>query len=197
MAVNEFDTLIAQFKQGDIKSFDELYFQYYKSVLKNIYVFVRNQEDAKEIAQDVFVSLWNKRETLEASRSIGGWLMVVSKNKALNFLQKHIRGKLVNATEMLEDVDAIKEDQPDQTTDIDTQLVYLENAIKTLPPKQQQAFTLCKLQSMTYAQASQRLGISPHTVREYVSNAMAKIKNELLAISPDVIFVLLLLLAIV
>ena len=68
--------LVKELQKGNLQSFNALYYKYYPSVFANICRLIKKQEDAEEILQDVFVSLWDKRATLNPDLSIGGWLMV-------------------------------------------------------------------------------------------------------------------------
>ena len=189
METAENSVLLKELQQGNLRSFNALYYKYYPTVFANICRLVKKQEDAEEILQDVFITLWDKRETLDPDGSIGGWLMVVSQNKSINYLQKKVREKLhfigAPTDETLPDVD-IKD-----AFDIEAQLAHLDKAINNLPPKQRQAFTLCKLHHKTYGQASELLGISPYTVREYVTKAAERIKWEMVKTNPDVLFIAL------
>jgi RNA polymerase sigma-70 factor (ECF subfamily) len=192
MAPEETSTLVKELQQGDLKSFNTLYYRYYRPVFSNICRLIRKQEDAEEILQDVFVSLWNKRETLDPDMSIGGWLMVVSQNKSINYLQKKVREKLLLMGDVTDE--ALQNADNKETFNIEAQLAHLDKAISNLPPKQRQAFTLCKLHLKTYGQASELLGISPHTVREYVTKAGERVKWEMLQIDADLLFITLVLL---
>ncbi len=182
--------LIKQLQRGSTQAFDSIYYKYYSSVLANIHRLVKAREDAEEILQDVFASLWGKRDSLDPNMPIAGWLMVVSQNKALNLLRKKVRDKLLFIGEPADDI-AFNDENVDTITEI--QLSHLANAINNLPPKQKQAFTLCKLQLKTYAQAAELLGISPHTIREYVAKAADKIKWEMIEANPTLLLAALLL----
>lgn len=190
------DKILQQLIAGDIPTFDFIFHSYYNAVLRNIRRFVRDDQSAEDILQDVFVRLWERKEALAPSTSLGGWLMVVSHNMALNFLQKKVGERLVALSEEDESFQALSENSVDNKRKLESHLQHLEKAIQSLPAKQLQAFTLCRLQSKTYTQASDILGISPHTVREYVNKAMDKIRHEFVGVPSDTVFVLILLLSI-
>jgi len=189
---DEDGVLVKELQKGNLQSFNALYYKYYPSVFANICRLIKKQEDAEEILQDVFVSLWDKRATLNPDLSIGGWLMVVSQNRSINYLQKKVREKLLFIGDPAED--ALQSTDNKDGIDIETQLARLDKAINNLPSKQRQAFTLCRLERKTYGQASELLGISPHTVREYVTKAAERVKWEIMKTNPDLLFVTFILL---
>lgn len=181
--------LVHELQQGNLRSFNTLYYKYYQAVFANICRLIKKPEDAEEILQDVFISLWDKRGTLDPGQSIGGWLMVVSQHKSINYLRKKVREKLLFTGDPTDET--ILPITQKETVDIEAQLAHLDKAINNLPPKQRQAFTLCKLHHKTYGQASELLGISPYTVREYVTKAAERIKWEMVKTNPDLLIVAL------
>lgn len=189
---DEDGVLVKELQKGNLQSFNALYYKYYPAVFANICRLIKKQEDAEEILQDVFVSLWDKRATLDPALSIGGWLMVVSQNRSINYLQRKVREKLLFTGDPSEET--LQSADNKDGVDIETQLARLDKAINKLPSKQRQAFTLCKLERKTYSQASELLGISPHTVREYVTKAVERVKWEIMKTNPDLLFVIFILL---
>ena len=156
-------------------AFDALYHQYHAVVFANIFKLVRQQEAAEDILQDVFVALWENRHKMEPPHSVGGWLFVVSHNKAMKFLNKMVREKI----QALEESTVIA--QADEGTDgeqlrLEYQASLINEAIDNLSPKKRQVFTLCKLEGKSYEEAALETGISPHTVKEYVAIASKFVK---------------------
>ena len=86
--------LTAGLIQSDTTAFDALYQKYHNAVFANIFKLIRQQEAAEDVLQDVFVALWENRLRIEPGKSVGGWLFVVSYNKAVKFLHKTVREKI-------------------------------------------------------------------------------------------------------
>lgn len=189
------EALLLRLKDADVSAFNYIFYAYSKPVLKNIHRFVKDEQYAEDVLQDVFVRLWERKSQLSESVSLGGWLMVVSHNMALNFLQSKVKEKLIATSSDEEKIFMLAEETTNNKLQLEAQLLHLEKTIQALPHKQLQAFTLCRLQSKTYAQASDIMGISPHTVREYVAKAMDKVRREFIGVPSDTVFLLLLLLS--
>ena len=160
--------------KDDVGAFDSLYYKYYRAVFANIFKLVRQQEAAEDLLQEVFATLWEKRRSLDDQGSVGGWLFVVSYNKAMSFLQKSVREKMLPLEEHA--LDRPESSDPTQPNAIDYQFNLLHAAIESLPPAKKQVFILCKLEGKTYEQAAREAGISPHTVKEYLSAASKIVK---------------------
>jgi RNA polymerase sigma-70 factor (ECF subfamily) len=160
---------------GDPQAFNKLYYEYYKIVFSNIFKLVKNQAEAEDILQDVFVALWQNRHRIDASQPLLNWLIVVSYNKSMNFLEKSIQIELTNTTNNLpinqSEVISIDHEIVEQ------QLVIFNEAVENLPTRKREAFILCKLEGKTYDEAAKILGISSNTVREHVHFALKLIKD--------------------
>ena len=143
------EELLTRLLQGDIKAFDELYWKYQKAVYLNVLKLTKDISVAEDIVQEVFISLWEKRNTIDTSRSVSGWLFVSSYNRTINVLKKKLRESLAPI-----EVDELSEESEPQPHIEDLQLDILEKAIAQLPPQKRRVFELCKLQGKTYEEAA-------------------------------------------
>ena len=166
--------LSAQLSRGDIDAFNSLYYKYYKAVFSNIFKVVQQQQAAEDILQEVFAALWIHREKIDLEQTVGGWLFVVSYNKAIRFLHRSVREKL-RLQHGLSGATADTTEEDNEVLEYQYQLV--NEAIENLPPQKKRVFILCKLEGKTYEEAARALGISTHTVKEYVSSSLKFIKQ--------------------
>jgi len=161
--------------RDDVRAFDALYLKYYNAVLANIFKLVKQQEAAEDILQDVFAALWVNRKKIDRTKSVGGWLFVVSYNKSLKFLNKAVKEKTL-AGEGTAAFDDLADDPGTEQEQAEYQFDLINEAIANLPPQKKLVFTLCKLEGLTYEEAARIAGISAHTVKEYVSAASKFVK---------------------
>ena len=166
------EDLLSRLGKDDMQAFDELYWKYQKAVYQNVFKLTHDAVIAEDIVQEVFISLWEKRHSIDTSRSVGGWLFVSSYNRAVNVLKKKLRESLAMKEMKINQTDA--EPEPDMSG---IQLSILEKAIEDLSPQKRKAFELCKLQGRSYEEAAKELNISKHTVKEHLSGAVAFIKE--------------------
>jgi RNA polymerase sigma factor (sigma-70 family) len=80
--------------QGNRKAFDAIYRQYFHAVYCNALKLTRDAAASEDMLQEVFIALWEKRATIDTTRSIGGWLFVICYNKSINILRKKLRESL-------------------------------------------------------------------------------------------------------
>lgn len=164
--------LLSRLGKDDMQAFDELYWKYQKAVYQNVYKLTRDTVVAEDIVQEVFIGLWEKRNTIDTSRSVAGWLFVASYNRSINILRKKLKESMAYQSLEKDDTSAAFDKSV-----ADVQLSILEKGIAELSPQKKRVFELCKLQGRSYEEAATELNISKHTVKEYLSAAIGFIKE--------------------
>ena len=170
--VNE-NELVLRLQIGDVNAFDDIYHAYHSAVYHNVLKLTRNAAITEDILQEVFITLWEKRLTIDPHKSVSGWLFVISYNKSVDYLKKTIRQSLIHNNAAIETV-VLSESESNVR---ENQSKLLEEAISKLSPQKRKVFELCKLQGKSYDETAKELAISKHTVKEYLSAAVAYVKN--------------------
>lgn len=75
-------------KQSDQKTIEYVYSTYYKLVKYHIYEMVRNNEDAEELTQDVFIKVFERIEQYDNNYSFVTWITNIAKRTAIDYLRK-------------------------------------------------------------------------------------------------------------
>lgn len=167
--------LLNGLQQGDQACFDQLYSMYSERLFVNLLKLVKHPETAEEILQDIFIVVWEKRNTIDIHTSIRAYLFRIGENKVYDFFRKVRRDKVLYAH--------VKAAASEQYTHIEESLLFRENeqllqaAVASLPPTRRQVFELCKLQGQTYEQVSNLLGISTSTVNDHIVKATRSIRQ--------------------
>jgi RNA polymerase sigma-70 factor (family 1) len=164
--------LVHRLVAGDIAAFNEIYRLYFHPVFSNAVKITRDTAIAEDILQEVFITLWEKRETIDPERSLAGWLFVLCYNRSVNILKRRLRESL-----LYRQLPQPSESTSEEEIKFGTQWNILENAMSRLSPQRRRVFELCKLQGKTYEEAATELHISKYTVKEYLSAALISIKE--------------------
>lgn len=132
---------------------------------------VRNEADAADLAQDVFVRLLRQPDA-EAPRVPRAYLSTIASRLALNLYRRRaLEQAYLDALAALpEDVAPSPEDQ----LVLREALIALDDALGALGPKVKRAFLLAQFEGLGYAAIAQQLGVTPRTVVNYVARAMAQ-----------------------
>src|SRR5882757_4337080 len=86
--------LVALLKNDNIKAFDQLYKKYHAPIYNNILRLLKDADESENILQDLFVTLWEKRLSIDAQKPLANWLFQVSYNKSITQLKKNLKQAL-------------------------------------------------------------------------------------------------------
>ena len=81
--------LIRKFQNGDRGTFDHFFREFHRSILLFSQSFITDEDLSKDIVQESFIKLWDKRKDFKSVNSIKSFLYVVSRNACLNYLRDH------------------------------------------------------------------------------------------------------------
>lgn len=163
-------------KAGDRVAYTELYHRYKFVLHQHAWNKVRNKEEAQDILQEVFTNLWRKRETLNISSNLSGYLYSAVRNRVLDhFSHSDVKLKYINNV------------RPDLEHDVPTDHLVRENQLRAiiekeiaeLPPRMREVFEMSRKQHMTYKEIAEQLGTSEETVKKQVSGALKVLRVKL------------------
>lgn len=173
--------LLQGLQQGSEHAFTVLYKHYSVPLYHNILLLVKDENTAEELVQDVFSKIWKQRTSISIEKSFSGYLFVTARNRVFDFFQQVHRDQVLHARIMTIASEAY--DHIEQAIFAKENADILRKAIDTLPPQRRRAFELCKLEGLTYRQASEEMGISLSTIKDHMVNALDTIR---LYISRDI-----------
>ena len=168
--------LYLKLKEGDERAFKALFEKYYAFLCHFASQFLNDSEMAEEIVQELFVRIWEKRESLTIETSVKHYFFKSVKNQCLNQLQ-HQKIKLRYAGKVKEtshqDID------PSQNY-IEVDLFErIEKSIDSMPKKRQEIFRLSREQGLKYKEIAEQLNISIKTVEAQMGLALKYLREEL------------------
>ena len=165
--------LVALLQMDNIKAFDQLYKKYHAPIYNNILRLLKDTDESENILQDLFITLWEKRFSIDPQKPIANWLFQVSYNKSITQLKKNLKQSL--AFKQIEN-DMMLADEKDVYFR-EAKIKILEEAFVKLSPQKRKVFDLCKIQGKSYEETARELNISKHTVKEYLSVAVKAVKE--------------------
>ena len=163
-------------RAGDTSAYDAFLKDQWPSLVRYLFTFVHNTDDAKDIAQEAFARLWEQRSGIKPDSSIRAYLYQIARNQAINELRTRERHHRLN-------VQHAEEHAPVRTParELETEELrqVVEHAIEALPERRREAFILAHLQSMPHREIAEFMGISLNTVGNQVSSALAQLREAL------------------
>ncbi len=167
--------------KGDEAAFAEIYLRYWTIMYMHALKMLRNEEDARDVVQELFTGLWTKSQTMTSSVNLSGYLYISVRNKVLDLIeQQRVR------TTHLDSLALYMETYSDKTIEDITEremMQALDLEILQLPGKMRIIFEMRVKQHKTYKEIAEELNISDKTVKKQVSNAISIIKPRLSSFS--------------
>jgi RNA polymerase sigma-70 factor (ECF subfamily) len=165
---------------GDRRAFEDLVLQKRERVIRTAFQIVGDLEDAKDVAQGVFLKLWRVLQRFELDRKFDTWLYRITVNAAIDFIRdRGPKGFLQplpdDADERLADPAAGGESALDLAA---LQRAFLHLAAR-LAPKQRATFVLKEIEGLGTAEVARVLGVTESTVRNHLLQARRTLREGL------------------
>lgn len=168
--------LLRRLKAGDEEAFDALFRAHYPTLVGVAEVITRDRMVGEEIAQDVMLELWRRRDSLVIAESARAYLVRATRNRALN----HIRHDRVRktaephlqaaATPVAEAHEGAAEHELSEA---------ITAAYNDLPPRCREVFELSRVHGLKYSEIASTLGISVKTVETQMGRALKTMRERL------------------
>ncbi|MBC9914293.1 RNA polymerase sigma-70 factor [Chitinophaga varians] len=166
--------LIMSLREGNSSAFTEIYHRYWKRLLAIAYLHSRDKIIAEEIVQEVFISLWNRRNELYID-NVNAYLATAVK---LSVFKQQVRQK--RRDEIREQVAV-----PD-TASFDEEQIYtrflqqqINGVVEVLPEKCRLVFKLSREEGLTIPEVAHRMGIAEKTAEAHLTKALKVLKLRL------------------
>ena len=182
--INETE-LIEQLKQGDETAFKAIVEQWQDMVYNTILGIVQNETEAEDLAQDVFIKVFEKIGTFKGDSKFSTWLYRIATTTALDHLRSKKRKKRFG---FLQSLTGSGGDEKEQIPDFNHPGVSLDNkeraavlfkAIEALPENQKSAYMLHKLEGLSYRDVSEVLNTTVSAVESLMSRANQNLRKQL------------------
>lgn len=171
--------LLSLLKDGKEKGFEVIYDRYADRLYQYVFKRVKAREVSEEIVQEVFISLWSKRETVEIHTSLEAYLFVSARYAILT----HFRSERVRRN-YLEHFTAFLAGRNYDNSMVEMmdlrELEYnIDNSIDRLPEKCKTVFRLSRIEHEPIPRIAEKMNISRRTVENYLSQAMRHLRTSL------------------
>jgi RNA polymerase sigma-70 factor (family 1) len=159
-------------------AFRVLYDRYWQSLYIKAYRRLHSEEDAQDVVQCVFISLWRNRRQVQVEESLAPYLFTALKYAVIKVVyKKSQKGTLLPLS--------IAELEKFVTANA-TELEYkelkanIENEVAALPERMREIYQLSRVKHMRNAEIAQMLNISEQTVKNTISVTLKRLKSKLL-----------------
>lgn len=169
--------LVSKLIKGDKIAFSHLFSFYKPQVLYYCVHFVKDKEVAEDITQDIFLTIWEKKEGLRAEHPFSAFLYAIARNRIYDIfrslsVQSVLYKKLIEqAIDYEDDVEKKLEEKNIQE--------LITQALGQLSPRQREIFELSRSKGLSHKEIAEQLDLSLYTVQDHIKNALEKIRTYL------------------
>ncbi|MDR0995144.1 MAG: RNA polymerase sigma-70 factor [Tannerella sp.] len=163
--------------------FRTLFLQYYPKVDSFLTALLKDEAAAKDLAQDVFVHLWEERAKLSAIRSFEAYLFSMARNAALNYM-KHAAftsDRLADESEAAPEVPSGEERLYARE-----EKLLVDLAVSRMPPQRQRIYRMSREEGLKNDEIATRLGLSKKTVENHLNLALGELRKVILSFGCEV-----------
>jgi RNA polymerase sigma-70 factor (ECF subfamily) len=173
--------ILERFQARDATAFDFAFRAYYAQLVSVGLGVLGERAAAEDVAQDVLLELWRRRENIVLETSLRAYLVRATRNRALNHI-RHERVARVADPEAVGRTEAPAADRDLLEQELD---VAVGQAVRELPARCREVFELSRVHALTYAEIAQVLGISIKTVEAQMGKALRALRDRLAPWFPD------------
>jgi RNA polymerase sigma-70 factor, ECF subfamily len=179
--------LIQRAQAGDMTAFEQIVHAYEKRVLVAAAQICRNQQDAEDVTQDVFISVYRNIRTFRFEASFYSWIYRITMNTAFNHTRQRKYHEFLTSEENQDHYYDVADEDSTEFSETDDFKTVLNDALRKLPEKQRIVFIMRYSQHLKIREIAAVLDIGEGTVKKYLFRAQEKLrallkpfKNQLL-----------------
>jgi RNA polymerase sigma-70 factor, ECF subfamily len=169
--------VIETLKEGSETAFEMLFRTHYNALCRYAYSFLNDREEAEEVVQGSFITLWDKRAQIEIETSMKSYLYRMVRNACLNVI-KHEKVKQQHVAHEMAFGEPVYEG-PAQTVAASELEQRIFEAMKALPEQCRVVFQLSRFEELKYNEIAEQLNISVKTVENQMGKALKIMREQL------------------
>jgi RNA polymerase sigma-70 factor (ECF subfamily) len=173
--VDKDNELLSRFRSGDIAAFEDLFKTYYQALVGYGRTILKDKDEAEDIVQQVFVTIWEKRSEMEVHTSFKGMMYRAVQNACLNRI-KHQTVRRSHAKEVIMTGSSSFSQQDIQYKELQKKI---DESIDQLPEQCARIFRMSRFDELKYQEIADKLGLSVKTVENQMGKALKLMRENM------------------
>jgi RNA polymerase sigma-70 factor (family 1) len=164
-------------KVDDREAFAEIYERYKKPLYIHAFHRLRDREEAQDLIQQLFATLWDNRKTIELKSHLSGYLYTSVRNRVFKFIaRQQVASTYITSIEQSINAGDCITDHLVREKELQR---MIEKEVAALPTKMREIFELSRKSHLSHQQIAEQLELSEKTVRNQVNNALKVLRVKL------------------
>jgi RNA polymerase sigma-70 factor (ECF subfamily) len=170
--------LVKRLKNGDMVAFDAIYNNYCHKLHEFVLMYLKQEEDAEEIVQEVFIKIWESRSKIDVYASFNSFLFTIAYNATMSLLRKRVSE--TKSREFLKSVQKIDvEENVIDEIHFKELNFKVQSLLNQLTPRQKEIYLLSREEGLTHEEIAQKLNISESTVNNHLVSTLKYLKSHI------------------
>ncbi|ASZ12140.1 sigma-70 family RNA polymerase sigma factor [Chitinophaga pendula] len=168
------DALLLNVRSGNAAAFSELYGRFWEPFYLFVYRRLRNEDDAKDVVQNVFVNIWLRREQMMVNNAAEPYLYTMLRNEMLKGISRSIKDR-----SRQQEMETLLQPELEQLlTPMQKEIIFnhIDGLVNDLPDRMQQVYRLSHEEQLGVREIASRLELSEQTVRNHLNAALKKLR---------------------
>lgn len=169
--------LAAYLADGDHAAFTEIYDRHWQSLFIYARSILRDGDEASDVVQDIFTTLWNSGPQLQITTGLRPYLLTATRNQSLKIIGKTIRADAYAAE--LAACFSEETGRTDEGLNFRELCTVLDKAVNKLPATMQAVYRKSKDDGLSHRSIAEELGITEHSSRTILNRAVTSLRAKL------------------
>jgi RNA polymerase sigma-70 factor (ECF subfamily) len=169
--------IASQLRRGDVRAFDELYGLYSQRLYGFAFSMLKNKEDAKEVVQETFLKLWNKKQEINTSHSLKAFLFSIAYNITVDLFRE--RAKDADFLSQLKNHLSQESNKTDELLIFNELNERLSNLVAELPEQRKKIYLMSREEGLGHKEIAEKLGIAVKTVENQINLTLKYIRKNI------------------
>ena len=165
--------LVSLLSKGNMLAFNALYNEYSSKLYRFAYGYLKSEDEAEELIQEVFTIIWEKRASLKQELSFESFLFTI----AFNIIKKHFRTKSYLSAYFSTNISNDNDQHTSQKVSYDSLYQYIIELANQLPERRREIFMKSRLQELSVKEIAEEMKISHKTVENQLTEALSASRN--------------------
>ena len=164
--------------KGDEQAFESLFLHYFPRIKGFISGILQNEEEAEDISQDIFVSMWQNKDRLTGIEDLNAYLFRIAKNTVFRHIERSLLFRDYQQQQAEHSSFSSVNNETIEEEIYAKELEYLISvAVEKMPSQRKQIYKMSRMEGLSNDEIAERLVISKRTVENHLTLALADIRK--------------------
>jgi RNA polymerase sigma-70 factor (ECF subfamily) len=170
--------VLESLKSGNERALQTIYLHLKAPLVHFLFSLLKSKEEAEDIAQETFISLWENRETLDTGRNVRSLIFTIARNKVINLFKRNQIGQQYVTEAEYHNAEAVTTSE-DLLIARETELL-IDLIVHRMPEMRRDIFVMSHYQGLSNDEIAERMNIPKENVANHIARAKRELKKILL-----------------